>query len=99
MSTPPAVDDESEDEDYVWVDPDYSTYVAVYGRSFLASNDHAWRFDSADSEDAMYGFPAGAPAGRIPCFDCDCTGWVCGPRFFDEACNTCKGTGRVWVGL
>jgi hypothetical protein len=46
-------------------------------------------------------FPPGAEVGQVACYECWGTGWwghgptddQCGP------CITCKGTGRVWVGL
>lgn len=80
------------------MDDRLTTRIAVYGRDLFEEPDYPWHQDG-NVEEAMYCFPAGEPAGRIPCFDCGCTGWVGGPLIYDEPCNTCKGTGRVWVGL
>lgn len=81
-----------------WRNDSLTTFIAVYGRGLFEEPDFPWHHDW-NVEEAMYAFPAGEPAGHIPCFDCLCTGWVGGPGVIDERCNTCKGTGRVWVGL
>lgn len=92
------VDSRGEPVDRDWHDDEVTTYIAVYGRGLFEAADFPWSHDG-NLDQAMYAFPAGVPAGQIPCFDCDCTGWAGGPGVIDERCNTCKGTGRVWVGL
>lgn len=75
-----------------------ATTVAVYGWGLYERTDFPWIHDPRFDE-ALYCFEPGAIAGRIPCFECDCTGWHAPDRCTSEPCRACKGTGRMWVGL
>lgn len=71
---------------------------AVYGFELYEKSDIPWTHDG-QVEEQCYFFGPGEVVGRIPCFDCDCTGWYAVDDFTSQKCNACKGTGRLYVGL
>ncbi len=71
---------------------------AVYGFELFEKSDIPWSHDG-NLDEAYYFFAPDDVVGRIPCFECDCTGWYAPDNFTSERCNACKGTGRLYVGL